>query len=212
MNQELATPVRRQDRFARWAPHYEDGEVLSRLLSELQVRAAARLHLHSSDQFLDVGCATGAAVRTAAATVELALGVDTSPVMLQHAQALAGRLPRAAFVLAEAQHLPFPPATFSAVLCSTALRHFPDATWALSEMVRVLEPSGRLVVADFLVLADRFSRRWWRRLQRSTAVAPDRAGPLQAVRGTGILVTEVIRCGTAIGPYAIVSAVKPELP
>lgn len=208
MNQETTFTVRRQDQFASWAPHYENGEVLSRLLSELRVRAAAQLHLGPGDWLLDVGCATGAGVRAAAATVALAVGVDSSPAMLQHAQALAGRLPRAAFVLADAQQLPFPPASFSAVLCSTALRHFPDATCAVSEMVRVLAPSGRLVVADFVVLGDRFSRGWWRPRQWSTA-ASVRAGPLQAVSAAGIPVAEEIRCGTAIGQYEIVSAVRP---
>jgi ubiquinone/menaquinone biosynthesis C-methylase UbiE len=149
VSREATSAPRRRDRFAQWAPHYENGEVMSRLLSELQVRAAARLRLASDDVFLDVGCATGPAVRAASATVELALGVDSSAAMIQRARALAAALPRAAFVVADAQQLPFPTATFSAILCSTALRHFTDATRAAAEMVRVLTPAGRIVVADF---------------------------------------------------------------
>jgi ubiquinone/menaquinone biosynthesis C-methylase UbiE len=211
VSREATSAPRRRDRFAQWAPHYENGEVMSRLLSELQVRAAARLRLASDDVFLDVGCATGPAVRAASATVELALGVDSSAAMIQRARALAAALPRAAFVVADAQQLPFPTATFSAILCSTALRHFTDATRAAAEMVRVLTPAGRIVVADFPVRATKPDRRWWRNRQSSRA--PRRwAGPTQAVSATGLVVTEVIRCGTALGPYVIVSAVKPEVP
>jgi ubiquinone/menaquinone biosynthesis C-methylase UbiE len=209
MNRQTISGLHYQDRFARWAPQYENGEVMSRLLSDLQTRAAAMLHLGPDDRFLDVGCATGAAVRAASATVELALGVDSSAAMIQQARALAAARPRAAFVVADAQQLPFPPATFSAILCSTALRHFPDATCAAAEMVRVLTPAGRMVVADFPVRADQRRQRWWRGQHRPSAV-PQCADPAQAVAATQLIVTELLRCQTALGPYVNVSAVKPD--
>ena len=80
--------TRCRDRFAGWAQQYEH-DVLSRLLTMLQLRAAARLRLTASDRFLDVGCATGAAVRDASATVRLAVGVDRSAAMVRRAQELA---------------------------------------------------------------------------------------------------------------------------
>lgn len=88
MNQPLA-PFRRRDRFAKWAPHYENGEALSRPLCELQARAAATLQLAPDDRLLDVGCATGTAVRGASVRVELALGLDSSPAMIQQAGSLS---------------------------------------------------------------------------------------------------------------------------
>lgn len=200
----------RQDRFARWAPHYESGGVLSMLLSELQARAAARLCLGPGDRLLDVGCGTGAAVRAASANVELAVGVDSSPAMIRQAVALADTLPRVALIVADAQQLPFLPATFSAVLCSTALRHFTDVTGAVAEMLRVLRPGGRIVVADFQVGRGRLRRRWWRSPPPAAGL-PDWVGLKKAISGTGSSITEVIRCGTALGPYVIVSAVKPEI-
>jgi ubiquinone/menaquinone biosynthesis C-methylase UbiE len=202
--------LRRQDRFGKWAPYYENGEALSRLLCELQARAAANLHLAPDDRLLDVGCATGAAVRAASATVKLAVGVDSSPAMIQQAEALADAFPRAAFVVADAQELPFPPAAFSVVLCTTALRHFTDATGAVTEMLRVLTPAGRMVVADFQVGPSKLRRRWWRNPPPATAL-PNWAGLGRAIWGTGGSVTEVLRCGTVLGPYVIVSAVKPEI-
>jgi ubiquinone/menaquinone biosynthesis C-methylase UbiE len=207
MNPQTISGRGGQDRFGRWAPQYENGEVMSRLLSDLQIRAAALLHLVADDRFLDVGCATGAAVRAASATVERALGVDSSAAMILQARALAAALPRAAFVAADAQQLPFPSATFSAILCSTALRHFPDATRSAAEMVRVLTPAGRIVLADFPVRGEQRGRGWWRKQQPPSA-PPHCAGPAQAVAATETIVTELIRCATALGPYEIVSAVK----
>jgi ubiquinone/menaquinone biosynthesis C-methylase UbiE len=207
---QTISELRRRDRFARWAPQYENGEVMSRLLSGLQVGAAAMLRLATGDRFLDVGCATGAAVRAAAPTVDVALGIDSSAAMIQQARVLAATLPRAAFVVADAQQLPFPPGTFSAILCSTALRHFTDPAAAQREMIRVLTPAGRIVVADFLERGDKRDRPWWRGLQ---CPSPMRwwDGPLQAASTSEMIVTEVIRCGTALGPYLFVAAAKPEI-
>src|SRR6266540_199331 len=141
------------DRFAGWAQQYEH-DVLSRLLTVLQLRAAARLRLTATDRFLDVGCATGAAVRDASATVRLAVGVDRCAAMVWRARALAEALPGTAFVVADAEQLPFPP-TFSAVLSTTTLRHLADPAGAVCEMARVLLPGGRIVVADFVACGDK---------------------------------------------------------
>jgi ubiquinone/menaquinone biosynthesis C-methylase UbiE len=208
MSEDAASTLRRHDRFARWAPWYED-EPLSRRLSVLQCRAADRLRLAAADRFLDVGCATGAAVRSASATVELAVGVDRSAAMVRRARALATALPGTAFVVADAEELPFPVASFTAVLCTTALRHFTDPTRAVREMARVLRPGGRIVVADFVVGGDDLDRRWWHSL-RHPRRAPRRGGPGQAVSAAEIVVTDVVRCLTTVGRYETVSAVKPE--
>ncbi|MFI7154362.1 class I SAM-dependent methyltransferase [Nonomuraea sp. NPDC050022] len=50
----------------------------------------------------------------------------------------------------DAAWLPFASGSFSCLLCTSALRHFDDPAAALREMVRVLRPGGRTVVADFL--------------------------------------------------------------
>src|SRR6266508_3839758 len=124
------------DRFAGWAQQYEH-DVLSRPLTVLQLRAAARLRLTATDRFLDVGCATGAAVRDASATVRLAVGVDRCAAMVWRARALAEALPGTAFVVADAEQLPFPATTFTAVLSTTTLRHVADPARAVREMARV---------------------------------------------------------------------------
>jgi SAM-dependent methyltransferase len=204
-----AVPGRGHDGFARWAPQYED-DVLSRLLAALQLGAAARLRLAAADRFLDVGCATGAAVRGAAATVALAIGVDRSAAMVRRARALAAASTSTAFVVADAEHLPFPAESFTAVLSTSALRHFDDPVCAAREMARVLRPGGRMVVADFLACGDG-GRRGWDSLRRRRR-APRWDGPPRAVAQAPVVVTEVTRCPTAFGWYSTVAAVKPDTP
>lgn len=131
------------DRLGRRAPGYErDG--LGPLLVSLQQQALARLRLTAADRFLDVGCATGAAVHTAAQQVDLAVGIDPSPKMIKHTRSH----PRAHYTLARAEHLPFPANTFTAVLCTTVLHFLDDPDRAVAEITRVLHPDGRLVIGD----------------------------------------------------------------
>jgi SAM-dependent methyltransferase len=198
------------DRFAGWAQRYEQ-DALSRLLTTLQLRAAGRLRLSAADRFLDVGCATGAAVRAASATVRLAAGIDRSAAMVHRARARARALPNAMFLLADAEQLPFPAATFTAVLSTATLRHFGDPERAVREMVRVVRPGGRIVVADFLACGASSERRLWNGLGRPGREARW-VDPLQAISAAPIGVTEVVRYSTAFGYYAIVSAAKPDSP
>jgi SAM-dependent methyltransferase len=55
--------------------------------------------------------------------------------------------------------LPFPDASFDAVVCRQGLQRFPDRSRSLSEMRRVLVPGGRVAVAV------------WGPIQRSPAFA-----------------------------------------
>jgi demethylmenaquinone methyltransferase/2-methoxy-6-polyprenyl-1,4-benzoquinol methylase len=53
------------------------------------------------------------------------------------------------FVLANAEALPFPDATFNAITIAFGLRNVTDKDRALREMFRVLVPRGRLLVLEF---------------------------------------------------------------
>ncbi|MDP9408079.1 MAG: methyltransferase domain-containing protein, partial [Actinomycetota bacterium] len=66
-----------------------------------------------------------------------------------------GELPSAAAgsaVRGDALRLPFPDATFDRVVAAEVLEHLPDDAGALTELVRVLRPGGRLAVTV---------PRWW---------------------------------------------------
>jgi len=194
--------------FDRWSRRYESDRV-SRRLAERQREALTTLALAPGDAMLDVGCGTGAAVRAAAALADRAVGVDLSAGMIARGRELAAATPNVELLEADAEALPFADGSFTAVLCTTSLHHYPDAARAVAEMARVLAAGGRAVIADaatdrrLVWLADRALRR----LQRSH-VGLRSAGELEA------LLLEAGFVGSRTRPlmdgvYAIVHATKP---
>jgi len=168
--------ARRAARTARRAPGYErDG--LATVMLSLQRQALAELRLCPSDRFLDVGCATGAAVRLIAHRVRLAAGVDRCPAMISRARALSSGTP-AQFAVADARALPFPTGGFTALLSTSLLHYLDDPAPALWEMVRVVDIDGRIVIGHL-----------------------DRPGP--PTSGGIIPVAASRRMITPLGPYRI---------
>ena len=139
-----------QAHFDRWAGAYGR----SRLLPSLQRKALAELAPRADDRVLDVACGAGAVVVELAPHVERAVGADLSEGMLELARrrlSAAGeaeQLGNVEFVQAPSDALPFEDASFSAIVCTTALHHFPDPQASIDEMARVLAPGGRLVIGD----------------------------------------------------------------
>lgn len=176
--------ARRAERTSRRAAGYErDG--LATVLLSVQRQAMADLRLRPSDRFLDVGCATGAAVRLAATRTRFAAGVDRSPVMIAHAQHLATGQPSAHFVVADAADLPFRPRSFTAILCTSVLHYLDDSTPAVRELLRVLDVDGRLVIAH------------------PDDPARSEPGIGQAFSRVAATVTDARRMSTPIGIYTI---------
>lgn len=97
---------------------------------------------------LEVGIGTGANVPHYPDGVTLT-GVDPSDAMLAVARTKADALGRQLTLRpAEAQALPFRSGAFDAVVCTFVLCGVPDVRAALTEMLRVLVPGGRLLLAD----------------------------------------------------------------
>jgi len=106
------------------------------------------------DRVLDIATGPGylaiaAAQRTG--TSGESVGLDLSPEMVARARVRAqGAGSRARFVEAPAQELPFADASFDVVLSRLAIHHLPSdgRSGAAAEMLRVLAPGGRVVIAD----------------------------------------------------------------
>ncbi|HEX8222081.1 MAG TPA: class I SAM-dependent methyltransferase [Chloroflexia bacterium] len=100
---------------------------------------------------LEVGCGPGTLWVENLARVPEGWDVtltDLSPGMVEEARAnLQGTKRGFSFRQADAMSLPYPDASFDAVLAMYMLYHVPDRNKALAEMSRVLRPDGTLYVA-----------------------------------------------------------------
>ncbi|MBI5959134.1 MAG: methyltransferase domain-containing protein [Chloroflexi bacterium] len=73
---------------------------------------------------------------------------DFSSGMIEEAQAKLKMVPRVfTFDVIDAQSIPYPEATFDAVIANHMLYHVPDRVKAISEFWRVLKPGGQLYAA-----------------------------------------------------------------
>jgi ubiquinone/menaquinone biosynthesis C-methylase UbiE len=105
---------------------------------------------HAAGEVLEVGIGTGLNLpRYDARRVTRLVGVEPDPHMLRRARPRAAALPFAvALVGAEAERLPFPSASFDAVIVTFTLCTIPDPSAALAEIGRVLRPEGRALVLE----------------------------------------------------------------
>ena len=97
---------------------------------------------------LDVGCGTGVLAERLAGSGYRMVGVDPSQGMLE---ILAARTQLVRPVHASGTALPFDDDSFDLVITVAAMHHIADADdvrQTLAEMVRVVKPSGRVVVWD----------------------------------------------------------------
>jgi SAM-dependent methyltransferase len=98
------------------------------------VSAAPGVHL------LDVATGPGHLASIAAQRGASVVGVDVSPAMVEIAQRL---YPDVEFRVGDAEDLPFPPASFDAVVMNYGLLHLSRPELAIAEAFRVLSPGGR---------------------------------------------------------------------
>ena len=123
--------------FGEWAPWVTDAA---------QVRSGQRV--------LDIACGTGVIARYVAGRVGSdgsVVGVDINEGMLAVARQ---RAPHIEWRQGAAENLPLDTNSFDAVICNFGLMFFEDRSKAITEMVRVLRPGGRLAVAVWDSLAN----------------------------------------------------------
>lgn len=123
-----------------------------RQLATVQAEVLHRAALRPGERVLDVACGTGLVTLAAAQAVGASGrvdGVDLSGDMIERARDTAAhRHARGVrFTRMDAEALAVADASVDVALCSLGLMYMPDAARAISEMRRVLRPSGRLVLA-----------------------------------------------------------------
>lgn len=108
---------------------------------------AAAADVGPGDHVLDVACGTGVLACAAATRVMpggVVVGLDPNEAMLAVARRKSTAI---SWQSGRAEALPFPDASFDAVVSQFGLMFFIDPVGALREMWRVLRPRGRLAVA-----------------------------------------------------------------
>jgi len=82
-------------------------------------------------------------------------GIDATAAMIERARAHRARLGLAnvTFQVGEAEALPFPDATFDAVISNGVFNLTLNKEKALKETHRVMKPGGRLMLADMVLVA-----------------------------------------------------------
>jgi len=101
---------------------------------------------------LDIGTGKGRFVIPLGRQVASVTTVDVSAEEQRYARleaTYAGVADRIRFVILDARFLPWPAASFDAVLSWNVFHHLDDPERVFSEMLRVLKPGGKLVLADF---------------------------------------------------------------
>jgi ubiquinone/menaquinone biosynthesis C-methylase UbiE len=136
-------------RFDRWAAAYDQDRLQQRFFGPVQARTlelAAGIGVMPR-RILDIGCGTGALLRSASRRWPSAAlaGVDPAAEMLRAAR--QSRVP-SGLVRATAGALPFADATFDLVVSTVSFHHWDSQRAGLAEVRRVLAPGGIFVLAD----------------------------------------------------------------
>ncbi len=120
--------------------------------TQLTHELGLRIGLGPHSRVLDVASGRGTSALYLAETFGCdVVGIDFSEENVRLAQAAAaerGLTLRTTFVPGDAEHLPFPNASFSFIVCECAFCTFPDKAAAAAEFFRVLAPGGQLGLTD----------------------------------------------------------------
>lgn len=130
------------------SPSHSRGPDLDRLLDLVAP--------HSGELALDLSTGGGHVALALARRGMVVTAVDLTPKMLAAARAhiRASGVESVAYVVGDAEHLPFLDATFDLVTIRIAPHHYASVPVALREVARVLVPGGRLGLVDNIVPED----------------------------------------------------------
>ena len=166
------------DQFSRNADLFATVPVLT---SEETLQLLVRLSgATPEDVALDVACGAGVVACAFAATVKHATGLDLVPAMIDRARALAAekQLANVSWREGEAVPLPFADESFSIVTSRYAFHHFENPRGVLTEMKRVCQHGGRILVADMQASEEPMKAAALNRMERLRDPSHARAMPL----------------------------------
>lgn len=133
---------------ATWAEG--DFNAIARKMMPMSETLCEAAELHGGERVLDVACGTGNAALVAARRDCEVVGVDYVAALIDRAKMRAHAEGSVVdFRVADAQSLPFPDASFDAVVSAIGVMFAPDQKRAASELARVCRPGGRIALASW---------------------------------------------------------------
>lgn len=117
---------------------------------EIAAAIAESLPLSRAWDVMDFGCGTGLVTLVLAPLVGSILGVDSSEKMVErlNAKAAQQRVGNARAIRLELERGELPRGTFDLITCSMTLHHIPDPVPLLVALRTLLNPGGRIALAD----------------------------------------------------------------
>ena len=142
------------DKFSQFKATQKEGWSHFAPLESLTTPAAAKIvqfaEIKSNQLVLDCGCGTGVVAITAARVGAKVKGLDLSPVLLVRAKANANLAQtEIEFTEGDIEALPYADASFDVVLSQFGHMFAPRPDVAISEMLRVLKPNGRIAFSTW---------------------------------------------------------------
>jgi SAM-dependent methyltransferase len=171
------------------------------------------------ENVLDIAAGGGHTALAFASYVREVIASDLTQAMLNAAKRdhTAKGISNIRYVLADAEQLTFPDASFDLVTCRIAPHHFPDVYRFAVECYRVLKPGGRLIIMDQTVPEDEPSARYIDAFERLRDPSHHRLYSEIEWRGTfldagfAVLSSEIVTKPTSLFDWAKVQDCSPQI-
>ena len=110
----------------------------------------------SNVRILDLGCGPGIIVEALATAAKEIVAFDLTPAMihLTRQRCQEAKLTNVLFIVGQAENIPLEDSTFDVVVTHFTFHHFSDPKPVISEIVRILRPNGRVIIAEVLSSED----------------------------------------------------------
>ncbi len=129
---------------------HEWDDLQQQITGDFDLNNAILGHVEQCELAVDMGCGTGKLLHHLKDFAKVAVGVDSSPVMLQEARKrFHNENGNVKLRLGELEHLPIAEKEADCVIISMALHHLSHPVKAISEAARILRKKGRFIIADF---------------------------------------------------------------